>query len=180
MTHAATLRRAPAARNARSERSARPKRTGPSTRRGPLAGAAGAVTPGLHAAIVAPQYAEAILSGRKVVELRFARARRAPFGAVNAGDEVVFRVRGGAWFARARVERFTCVAGLTGAGLAALRERYEPLALAGEAFWAALQGSDRPPGYATIVWLADVRPARSGPLRTWPGRHGWVTVRRAG
>ena len=62
-------------------------------------------TPRTHVALVRPEYAEAILNGRKRVESRLSRMRCEPFGRVAPGDRVFFKETGGPFRACARIAR---------------------------------------------------------------------------
>lgn len=61
--------------------------------------------PRLHVAIIDAHAGRELLAGRKRVESRFSRQRRAPYGQVARGDQVVFKLVGGPLIGQARVAR---------------------------------------------------------------------------
>ncbi len=129
-----------------------------------------------HVAIVDPRYAEPILSGEKSVELRLTRTRRAPFGVVSLGDEILFRVRSGWYFARALVDRADCIEIGSRAELRRVREVCSDAACVAASFWKERAGAR----YATAVWLTGVEPTLAGPdprSLAAPGcRSAWFVV----
>lgn len=132
-----------------------------------------------HVAIVHRRYLDAILEGRKRVEARLTRARKAPFGVVAPGHRVYLKQAGGPIRGVALVRRVVCVEGLTPEGVRRLRERFEPEVGAGGAFWEGKALAR----FATFVWLEEVEPADEGPdYRAWRGFHprsAWISAGRA-
>ncbi len=126
-----------------------------------------------HVAIVAREYAEAILAGRKTIEARLSLTRRAPFGRVRAGDVVYVKETGGPFRARCIAARVEVLEGLDETGVARLARRYRAPVGAPASFWRS-RGHAR---YATLVWLASVRACDRGPdYQRRPGycaRNAW-------
>ncbi len=112
-----------------------------------------------HVAVVHAVYADLMLRGKKTVECRLSRTRRQPFGAVDAGDVIHFKLAGGGYVALATVGRVEHVAGLTPSEVRQLASRHEPNVLGGRAYWAG----KRQARFATLIWLAEVQPMTIGP-----------------
>lgn len=129
-----------------------------------------------HLMIVHERYAPLLLSGRKAVESRLSKDRRAPFGRVSPGEVVYLKTTGGPVFARARVTRVDEFDDLTPGQLDSLRSAYDDRVCADDAYWD--ERSDA--RYATMVWLGEVRPvtdaARVPAALLSPSRHAWRTV----
>lgn len=112
--------------------------------------------PSTHLMIVHPRYAPDILSGRKSVESRLGRDRRAPFGRVCPGEQIYIKSTGGPVFASTRVERVDEFEDLTPDDLDRLCAVYEPRVLGGLDYW----DSKRDARFATMIWMGPVRPVR--------------------
>lgn len=131
---------------------------------------------GTHLMIVHERFAPDLISGRKSVESRLGRDRRAPFGRVNPGDLVYLKCSGGPVFAAATVERVDEFEDLTPGEIENLRSTYEDRVLGGDAYWASKSDAK----FATLVWLGSVRPVRdesaipSELLK--PSRNAWRTL----
>lgn len=129
-----------------------------------------------HVAIVAPACLGAILDGRKTIESRLSRTRRAPFGRVRPGDRIYFKASGGPFGAAAVIDRVLSASGLSPEGVQALAAKYDCRVLGGDAYWRAKAASR----FATLIWLRGVRPTSSGPMFRPVGRpassHAWFTL----
>lgn len=127
-----------------------------------------------HVAIVTTHCLGAILDGRKTIESRLSSTRRAPFGAIRAGDRVWFKERGGEIGARARVQRVEFVEGLTPRGVARVRREYGQRIVAESGYWGGKRGAR----YATLIFLAEVQPVSRGPalVRARGNRSAWFTL----
>jgi ASC-1-like (ASCH) protein len=127
-----------------------------------------------HVVLVRKRCLDAILAGEKRVESRLTVSRRAPFGLVEPGHLIYFKETGGPFRARALAERVEFFETLTPEKVRALAARFEPLVLAGEAYWSERVRAR----YASFVWLAEVRPVESGPAyRRWRSFHprsAWI------
>jgi ASC-1-like (ASCH) protein len=102
-----------------------------------------------HVAIVDARIARSLVDGRKRVESRFARHRRAPYGRVVPGDSIYFKVAGGEVIGRAPVKRVREFNQLTPKALTALRRRYNDGILAPATYWDAR----RQCRYGVLIWL---------------------------
>ncbi len=129
-----------------------------------------------HVAIVDPRYADLILAGKKTAEVRLSRTRRAPFGVIAPGDEILFRVRSGWYAARARSDRVACVELGSPADLRGIRLACGTASCAPPEFWRDRSAAR----YATVAWLTGVEPTRAGPAPrslAAPGcRSAWFVV----
>ena len=114
-----------------------------------------------------------LLDGRKTIESRFAKARRVPFGRLEVGERIYFRVIGKAFAACATVQRVEFYEQLTPNRVHMLAEEHHAaIGLAPEEL--LLKAEAR---FATLIHLADVRQVNCGPavLASDPGswRDGW-------
>ena len=109
--------------------------------------------PAAHLAVLKRPYLDAVIEGRKTVELRLSRTRAAPFGKVAARDTIYLKQSSGPVRARATAARVLSLEDLTPAGVRALEREHNHLVLGAPDYWRA-KSSAR---YATLIWLADVR-----------------------
>jgi len=125
-----------------------------------------------HVAIVGRQVAVHLRSGRKRIETRFTRCRRAPFGCIEPGDTVHFKLSGGAFIGSVRVERVEQLSGLTRADLASLRRRYAGEVCAPAGYWEGRRSAR----FAVLMWIG--RLERGRPARPVPRQYGnaWVVL----
>jgi hypothetical protein len=128
--------------------------------------------PRQHVAIIDAHAAEALLAGRKRVETRFSRTRRAPFGRANRHDIIHFKVSGGAIIGTCSVTRVRTLADLTPSRITALRRELDRAVAAPYAYWAARRHCR----YATLLWLSPLAAPPPG-LRI-PRQYGtaWFTL----
>ncbi len=103
----------------------------------------------VHLAVIEPGLVRAMLEGRKRIESRFSRTRRAPFGQIDVGDRVYFLARRAGLIVTGRVERVESFEGLDEQGVRGLRDRYGPCIAAAEAYW--YQKNDA--RFATLMWF---------------------------
>jgi hypothetical protein len=133
-----------------------------------------------HLMIVPPSSVPDLLSGRRTVEPRLGRDRRAPYGRVCPGDEVFIMATGGTVFGVCTVERVDEFEGLEPTDIDRLRDSYEARVHAGEDFWASKQDAS----FATMVWLGAIRPVRDASRipqeLTAPSRHSWRSASPGG
>jgi hypothetical protein len=128
-------------------------------------------TVGLHLAIFAEPFMSLVLEGRKTVEARFSRNRRAPFGQVGEGDIILIKKVAGpicgltlvknAWFFDLAAEP-----------LDRIKQKYGYAMCVDNEFWSA-----RPAvAFATIIELAET--TLIAPLICEKrDRRGWVSLR---
>lgn len=130
----------------------------------------------IHAAIVRPVYARAILSGAKKVEARLTVRKKAPWGQIAPGEWVYFKATGGAFVARARVLRVALFKDLTPEDVDNLRREYNDQIGAPDAFWA----HKRSARFACLVWLENAEPVSFGPAyrkhESFHPREAWFVL----
>lgn len=119
----------------------------------------------VHVAVVMREYAELILAGKKTVEARLTVQARPPWGVVTPGERVYFKIRSGPVAVTAVVSGVTSVRPEGAAGVAQLRDEWEPRVLGGDAYWAE-RGKAR---YATLVEVRDPEAVEYGPPGAVPG-----------
>ena len=105
-----------------------------------------------HLVILRQPYLDKILAGRKRIESRFTRSRRAPFGNISVGDRLFLKVSSGPVCARAIVKKVLEFENLSPGKLKQLKARYNSLILGGEDYWAEKRASK----YGVLVWLEGV------------------------
>jgi ASC-1-like (ASCH) protein len=114
-----------------------------------------------HLAILRRAYLDAILTGRKTVESRFTKSRRAPFGHIFAGDKIFLKESSGPVCGEAYVSAVEQFEALSRKKITELRERYNHLILGEEGYWQSKKMSR----YGILIWLEKVRAIR--PIRIW-------------
>ena len=124
-----------------------------------------------HLVVLRPPYLEKILAGRKRIESRFTRSRRAPFGSISVGDRLFLKVSSGPVCAKATVKKVLEFENLSPGKIKQLKAKYNSLILGGEDYWAEKRGSR----YGVLVWLEGVEgiePVRIA-KRDW---RAWVVL----
>ncbi|MHC4113984.1 MAG: ASCH domain-containing protein [Planctomycetota bacterium] len=125
-----------------------------------------------HLAILRRVYLDAILSGRKTVESRFTKSRRAPFGQIFAGDKIFLKESSGPVCGEAYVSAVEQLEGLSRKKISELREQYNHLILGEEGYWQSKEMSR----YGVLIWLEKVREIK--PIRIWKKDwRAWVVLR---
>lgn len=125
-----------------------------------------------HLAILRREYLDAILEGRKTVESRFTRSRRAPFGLIFAGDKLFLKESSGPVRAEAYVSAVEQFEALSRKKISELRERYNHLILGEEEYWQSKKMSR----YGILIWLEKVRAIKPIRIRKKDWR-AWVVLR---
>ena len=97
-------------------------------------------------------YLDEILAGRKRVESRFTRSRRAPFGCISVGDRLFLKVSSGPVCATASVKKVLEFENLSPGKMKQLKAKYNSLILGGEDYWADKRESK----YGVLVWLGGI------------------------
>lgn len=113
----------------------------------------------IHVAILQTPYLDAILEGRKTIEMRLTRTSRAPFEAVEVGERLYFKQSGGPFRATAVVDHVLFMGDLKPVDLARLRRDYNEWIGAEPAFWSARRDCR----FCTLLWLREVEQVRFGP-----------------
>lgn len=90
-----------------------------------------------HIALIDRSFADDLIAGRKTVESRFMKTRRAPFGAVQAGDLIVFKISGGQVIGTWRATWVREFVGLSPAEMQTISRRYNSRILAPRCYWLA-------------------------------------------
>ena len=124
-----------------------------------------------HLVILKKLYLDRILSGRKTVECRVSRIKRAPFAAVSAGDTLWLKQSGGPVVATASVRRVEFVHPLAESKVIVLRDRYSESLQADQAFF----DNHLKAKYATFIQLGRVRRVEPFHIRK-SSRHAWLVL----
>jgi len=130
----------------------------------------------VHVAIIEARFAEPLLCGRKLIESRFARRRRPPFGRVLPGDQIYFKASGGEIIGRSLVTRVREFDDLTPPKVDALRRRYNRAILAPRPYWQARRDCR----YGILIWLAEFTRDTVSPEIPRQYGSGWLSLSRMG
>ncbi len=113
----------------------------------------------IHVAILQKLYLDAIITGKKRVELRLTITRRVPFNAIKVGERIYFKQSSGSFRATAIVNDVLFAEQLNPHKLLKLKRRYNCEILGNDAYWKSKQTSK----YATLIWLEPVERITFGP-----------------
>jgi len=106
-----------------------------------------------HLAILKRPYLEAILAGRKTIELRLTKTKCPPFGQIAVADKIFLKVSSGPVCATATVAAFKEFDNLTAERIIQLKQQYNGQIAGDEVFWRAKAEAR----FAVLVWLGNVR-----------------------
>lgn len=113
----------------------------------------------IHVAILQPAYLDAILDGRKTIEMRLTRTNRVPFEAVEVGERIYFKQSGGPFRGTAVADHVLFMGDLRPADLARIRRDYNEWIGADASFWQARSDCR----FCSLIWLREVEHIRFGP-----------------
>lgn len=127
-----------------------------------------------HVAIVHAWVARALLDGTKTIESRFSRDKRPPFGRIDRGATIYFRVAGGGYAAKARVARVQCIEDLTPEMVDEIEADYRDQIGGDDDYWQAARGAR----CVTLVHLSGCTTATRGPTldRHKGDRRAWFVL----
>ena len=112
-----------------------------------------------HLVILKRPYLEAILTGRKRIESRFATTKRSHFGRVLPGDKLFLKESSGPVCGMATVASVRNFENLTRVRMAELKQRYNRDIGGDNEYWQAKAGCR----FGFLVWLKEVK--RIEPVR---------------
>ena len=124
-----------------------------------------------HLVILKRTYLRHILDGTKTVECRFSKVRRAPFGAIRAGDVLWLKLSGGPIVGIATAAWVEFLERSNGPIRYRLPSRYTANLRADAEFLSGLAAAR----FATFIGLSRVRPISPMSVRK-SSRHGWVVL----
>jgi len=113
-----------------------------------------------HLAVLHREYLDSIIAGRKTIEMRLTRTRRAPYGRIRSGDTIYFKQSSGPIRAVARSGKIVTLTDLTPTCIKRLREKHNAKITGSDATWAKKQQAR----YGTLIWLRDIRETSDGPV----------------
>jgi hypothetical protein len=128
--------------------------------------------PRRHVAIIDRPAAAALLAGRKTIESRFTRTRRAPVDRVRPGDRLYFKLSAGGFIGTCRVRRVAQFEDLTPFQIRNLRRRYGRAIAAPAAYWRERIRRR----YGVLIWLSGLESLRRPPRIARQYGSGWVTL----
>ncbi len=103
-----------------------------------------------HIALIDRMFAADLLAGRKTIESRFMKTRRPPFGVVQAGDLIIFKISGGPMVGAWRASWVREFAGLSPSAMQTISRRYNNRILAPRCYWRARRNAR----YGILIGLA--------------------------
>jgi ASC-1-like (ASCH) protein len=110
-----------------------------------------------------------ILSGQKTIESRFSRVKTVPFGQLNAGDVIYFKVSGGPILGKARVKAVEEYDNLTPQVIEQLADKYQKQLALSEDYLARKLESK----FASLIFLEDIETCEPWNYKQG-GRSGWI------
>mgnify|MGYP003393181839 CR=1 FL=1 len=126
-----------------------------------------------HLALFTKESAEKILSGEKSIEIRIAKSKIAPFGAVSANDLVYIKVSGGDIIGQFRVKKVITIDGVDDEDLDEIKDKYGK-----ELINPQIEIKDKNRcKYATIIFIGDSNRFITSPIKL-PKKslRGWVVL----
>ena len=124
-----------------------------------------------HLVILKKPYLEAILAGRKQIESRFTRTKRAHLGRVLPGDRLFLKESAGLVCAVATVAAVKNFQNLTPKQIIELKQEYNRQICGSDEYWQSKADCK----FGLLVWLKDIRaiePVRIG-KKDW---RAWVVL----
>jgi len=113
----------------------------------------------IHVAILHDQYLQAILDGRKTIEMRLTITNRVPCESVEVGERLYFKRSGGPFRGTGVVDHVMFMCDLTPRDISRIRRDYNEWIGGPPEFWA----SRRAARFCTLIWIRDVEPVKFGP-----------------
>jgi cytidylate kinase len=126
----------------------------------------------VHLAVFVEPFLQLLLEGRKTVESRFSRTRRAPFKQVNPGDIILLKRTGGPVVGKCRVAQVWFYV-LDPASWNEVKE-FAPSICASPLFWTERANAK----YATLIRVTDVERVPMFRIQK-RNRLGWLVLKRA-
>lgn len=113
----------------------------------------------IHVVILHDQYLQAILDGRKTIEMRLTITNRVPYESVEVSERLYFKRSGGPFRGTGVVDHVMFMSDLTPRDISHIRRDYNDWIGGPPEFWA----SRRAARFCTLIWVRDVEPIRFGP-----------------
>ena len=124
-----------------------------------------------HLVILKRPYLEAILAGRKTIESRFTKTKRAHFGRILPGDKLFLKESSGPVCATAEAATVKNFENLTPKQIIEIKQQYNHYIRGSEEYWRSKADCR----FGFLIWLKDVEPTK--PVRIckkdW---RGWVVL----
>lgn len=113
----------------------------------------------IHVVILHDQYLQAILDGRKTIEMRLTITNRVPYESVEVGERLYFKRSGGPFRGTGLVDHVMFMGDLTPRDISRIRRDYNEWIGGSGDFWI----SRRAARFCTLIWVRDVEPITFGP-----------------
>lgn len=124
-----------------------------------------------HLVILKKPYLDAILTGRKTIESRFTRTRRAAFGQVSVGDKLFLKVSSGPVCAAAAVQAVKNFENLTPKQIIEIKQQYNQQICGSDEYWQSKMDCK----FGFLIWLEDIRPIKPVQINKKDWR-AWVVL----
>lgn len=124
-----------------------------------------------HLVILKKPYLDAILTGRKTIESRFTRTRRAAFGQVSVGDKLFLKVSSGPVCAAAAVQVVKNFENLTPKQIIEIKQQYNQQICGSDEYWQSKMDCK----FGFLIWLEDIRPIKPVQINKKDWR-AWVVL----
>lgn len=124
-----------------------------------------------HLAILKKQYLDAILTGRKTIELRLYQTKQKWLSHISAGDKIFLKASSGPVMATATVDKLKYYENLTAGQILEMQKQYNQQILGNEQHWQEKANSR----YGVLVWLKDVHPIPNRFIKKFDWR-AWVVL----
>ncbi|MBI2196809.1 ASCH domain-containing protein [Candidatus Daviesbacteria bacterium] len=126
-----------------------------------------------HLAIFKGETGEAILAGKKTIEIRLSRVKNPPFGVISVGDLIYIKPSGKDIIGQFRVKKVIFYDGLTEDDLNGIKKTFGYAIAQANDYWQRNKGSR----YGTLIFIGDSSRFITSPIK-FPKKdlRGWVVL----
>jgi len=125
----------------------------------------------IHLVILKKPYLEAVVDGRKSIESRFTKTKRAPFGQISVGDKLLLKLSSGPVCARAVVGDFETFENLNPEKIDEIKRKYNHHILGTDEYWESRADCR----FGVLVWLKDIKTIKARKINKKDWR-AWVIL----
>jgi len=125
----------------------------------------------IHLVILKKPYLEAIFEGRKSIESRFTKTKRAPFGQISVGDKLLLKISSGPVCGSAVVGDFETFENLSPGKIDEIKRKYNHNILGSDEYWESKADCR----FGVLVWLKNVKTTKPRKIdkKDW---RAWVVL----
>jgi ASC-1-like (ASCH) protein len=125
----------------------------------------------IHLVILKKPYLDAIFEGRKSIESRFTKTKRAPFGQIRVGDKMLLKLSSGPVCGSAVVGDFQSFENLNPGKIDEIKRKYNQYILGADKYWESRADCR----FGVLVWLKDVKTIKARTINKKDWR-AWVVL----